>query len=116
MFHVECLVDDKDVVKLHYALAGLRVFNVEIKPAMNAKAARNGKATEEIPGGGTVADQVAFALREKFPSGTKVTRKDVFEVARSLSYSPNSLLAVNLAKMKVIKKAKGRGNFIMLAS
>lgn len=116
MFHVECLVDDKDVVKLHYALAGLRVFNVEIKPANNAKAARNGKAVEVVPGGGTVADQVANAVRENHQAGSKITRKAIFELARSMSYSPNSLLATSLVKMKVIKKTKGRGEFIVLAS
>lgn len=113
MFKFDGLIDDKDVVKLHYALAGLRVFNLEVRPANNVKANKNGKAEPETHDSGTMPERVAHVLRVNHQTGAVFTRQELFDVARSLSYAPNSLLATALIKAKVVKK-KSRGSFILL--
>jgi hypothetical protein len=66
MFHADFLIDDKDVVKLHYALAGLRVFNVDIKPAVNVKAAKANEVVEApvaLTATGRAAEVIAVECR-----------------------------------------------------
>lgn len=111
MFHAEFLIDDKDVVKLHYALAGLRVFNVEVKPAVNVKVGRGKKVEEENHG--SMADQVTVALRE-LGKNAHVTRQQIFALAQGFDFRPNSQLIVSLIKRKVIRK-RGRGEFTVVA-
>ncbi len=113
MFKFDGLIDDKDVVKLHYALAGLRVFNLEVRPASNVKAVKNGKAEPETHDSGTMPERVAQVLRTNYQTGATFSRQDLFNVARSLSYAPNSLLATALIKAKIVKK-KSRGAFVLL--
>lgn len=114
MFHAEFMIDDKDVIRLHYFLASLKVFDVEIKPVINAKIAKNGKVESETPTG-TTAELVTAKLYEVVEPGVTISRKSIFEIAKQLGFSPNSKLATDLLAAKVIKK-KGRGTFTLLAA
>ena len=114
MFHAEFMIDDKDVLKLHYMLASMKVFEVSIRPVINAKLGKNGKVEGETLTG-TAAEMVAHKLLETVEPGIAISRKSVFEIAKHLGFSPNSKLATDLVAAKVLKK-KGRGQFILLAS
>lgn len=111
MFHVEFLIDDRDVVKLRYALASFRIYNFEDKPVTNAKRVK-GKV-EEAVSGGTVLERVALALREHHPIGAQIDRKTIFLLVREVGHSPNTNLLNALIKAKVLKR-KGRGVFVLL--
>lgn len=111
MFRFEGLIEDRDVVRLHYALASLKVYDVAIVPAVNVKGGKNGKAKEN--GGSTMADIIGAELRQHKAASDIIVRTELFEIARKLGYSPNSNLQTNLIKTKVLKK-KGRGEFVLL--
>lgn len=113
MFRAEFMIDDKDVVRLHYLLASMKVYDVEIKPVINAKIAKNGKVEGETATG-TAAELVTAKLHEVMEPGIVISRKSIFEIAKQLGFSPNSKLATDLLAAKVIKK-KGRGTFTLLA-
>jgi hypothetical protein len=113
MFHVQFLIDDKDVVKLRYALMGFRVFNFEDKPVTNAKKGKGKTVEEEIPGGGTVAERTALVIREQFAVGAKITRAEIFDIITSFGNRPNTAIVNLLVKTKVIRK-KARGVFVVL--
>jgi hypothetical protein len=110
MFRAEFLIEDKDVVRLLHMIAGMRVFDVSVRPVANAKRV-NGKVEEAVPGG-KVADRVAAALREK--GTTRLDRKMIFETTRQLGNVPNSNLLEALVKAKVIRK-RGRGLYILIS-
>lgn len=114
MFHAEFMIDDKDVLKLHYMLASMKVFDVTIRPVINAKITKNGKVESETPTG-TAAEMVRAKLYEVVEPGVVISRKSIFEIAKQLGFSPNSKLALDLLAAKVIKK-KGRGEFTLLAA
>ena len=112
MFHAEFMIDDKDVLKLHYMLASMKVFEVTIRPVINAKI-KNGKVEGETTTG-TAAELVTAKLHELMEPGIVISRKSIFEIAKQLGFAPNSKLATDLLAAKVIKK-KGRGQFTLLA-
>ena len=112
MFHAEFMIDDKDVVKLHYMLASMKVFEVSVRPVINAKLAKNGKVEGETVNG-TAAEVIAAKLYEIVEPGIVTTRKSLFDIAKQLGYTPNSKLVLDLIAAKVIKK-KGRGQFTLL--
>jgi hypothetical protein len=112
MFHVECLIDDKDVVKLHYQLAVLKVYNLEIKPVINAKKAK-GAVVEAVPGG-RMTDRLILAVPERFTAGGDFSSADINALVREMGGTPTAKYISGLIKAKVIKRA-GRGHFKLAA-
>ncbi len=113
LFHADFLFDKRELEKVHYFIASIRAFEVNIRPAINAMPGKNGRAIEKVPGGGTMVDQVAIVIREQNKPGATIIRKTIFAQARSLGYKPNSILTNNLIQNKVIKKT-ARGQFVVL--
>lgn len=114
MFHAEFLIEDKDLVRLHYQLASLRVFNLDVKPVVNAKK-KNGKIVEEHPGGGTIKQRLAAAIQANYSPEDKFSRADIFDLAREVGGSPSSAQVVHLVADKIIRK-KARNLYQLVAT
>ena len=110
MFHVEFLVDDKHLVKMHLALQGLRIFNLGVVPVVNAKV-KGGKAVEANTG--PIRAQLVPALHKAFPKkGERITRLQIFEVIRQLGGNPNSQYIALAIKTKQLKRV-GHATYII---
>lgn len=110
MFHAEFLIDDKDVVKLHYHLASMKVYNVEIKPAVNTKKIKGG-VIEEVAGG-AIKDRLSMKIIADYKAGSSISSSDINNLVTELGGSPTSSYISNLVDAKIIKR-KGRGTFVV---
>ncbi len=106
MFHFEGLIDDKDVVKFHYGMATLKVYNLEIRPVVNVKRGRQGKLVEQVQGG-TIRERVVLQLRQRYGDGSQFSRADIDDIVRNEGGAPGSHLPGLLVKAKILKR-KGR--------
>jgi hypothetical protein len=104
MFHVEFLVDDKHLVRMHLALHGLKLFNLDVQPVVNAKQDK-GKVVEKNTA--TIGEQLMPALLKTFSilgATGRITRLQIFEVIRQLGGKPNSQQIQRLIKTKQLKR------------
>lgn len=110
MFHVEFLVDDKHLVKMHHALNGLKLFNLDVKPVINAKRVKNKVVEENL---GSLRDRLPLAIAETYKRGTHITRTDIFDVIKGIGAAPSSELIAVLVKKKAIKRVR-RNNYVVM--
>lgn len=112
MFHVEFLIEDKDVLKLRYALLGFKIYNYEDKPVVNAKKGMNG-SIEPVTQSGKLVDRLIIRLRETHRPGSEVTAAALKDMIVELGNVPTSNYLKALVKTKVVKR-NNRGVYTVL--
>lgn len=109
MFHVQFLVDDKFLAPTLRDLSKYKVYELDVRPAINTKKA-NGKVVEEHPG--TLKERVVPILKSRFSGHGKLPRAAIFEIIKEVGGIPSSDLLSRLLKDKVIKR-QGRNAYVV---
>lgn len=102
MFHVEFLIDDKHLAKMHHSLHGLRLFNLDVRPVVNAKVA-GGKVQEANTA--PAAEQFMETLRA-FPNSGKatITSDTIKTVADKIGIRVSSAMLKRLVDDKQLRR------------
>jgi hypothetical protein len=89
MFKIDCFCDDRNLARVHHALAGI-VLDLKAVPVVNAKAGRNGKVTAET-NGGTLSLLAEWLKKEQ---ATNVRASDIKAFATSHGKSEKSYSSI----------------------
>jgi hypothetical protein len=106
MFRFEGFCDDKVVVALHRALAGIgNLYDVKVVPVLEAKA-RNGKVVSAEPIAGLTPQLSAVA--RQLHSGDRLTNADLVGLMKKAGMATNSITHVQtrLIKAKILRRVK----------
>lgn len=110
MFHVEFLIDDKHLAKMHHALHGLRLFNLDVRPVVNAKVS-GGKVREANTA--PPCEQLVAALRTAF-TGQTFGLDDIKSIAEKLGVNVHATMMKRLVGSKQLRRIS-RGKYTLTA-
>lgn len=111
MFRVECIVDDRYLAKVLYALTGLVSGSPNVQPMVNAQV-KNGKVTA-VSSGNSLDMFAGYLKQQKLAT---ITPKELKAVMPHLGLSEKSYSNVlnKAIKAGVLKRA-GKGNYKVIS-